>query len=95
MAVFGKSTGQLDVLLADFLPFADQLYIVVADVDCNLHIMQYDPERESELNPGSSASLVFRMVSRMLTILIQIQDLSPEHTCFISAPFTLDIFQPL
>ena len=74
MTVFSKSTGQLDVLLADFLPFGDQLYIVVADVDCNLHIMQYDPEREFELNHLDHRYLascvpclsLFRMRSRVL-----------------------------
>ena len=50
MTVFGKSTGQrLEVIAADFLPAGQQLYIVVADADANLHVLAYDPERESSL----------------------------------------------
>lgn len=46
MSLFAKDLDYLDVLAADFLPDGDKLYIVVADSDCNLHILQYDPEGE-------------------------------------------------
>ncbi|KAI9758008.1 MAG: hypothetical protein M4579_003244 [Chaenotheca gracillima] len=50
MVLFGKSTSELEVLAGDFLPHDRQLYIVVADADCNLHILQYDPEHPKSLN---------------------------------------------
>jgi len=46
MLLFGKSAGKMEVVHADLLPDGKDLYIVVADGDCNLHVMQYDPERE-------------------------------------------------
>jgi len=47
MILFGKSATNMEVVAADLLPDGKDLYIVVADADCNLHIMQYDPERKS------------------------------------------------
>jgi cleavage and polyadenylation specificity factor subunit 1 len=47
MMLFGKSTTNMEVVAADLLPDGKDLYIVVADADCNLHIFQYDPERKS------------------------------------------------
>ena len=46
MLLFGKSRSHMEVMAADFLPHEKQLYMVVADADCNLHILQYDPERK-------------------------------------------------
>ena len=46
MILFGKSTTSMEVMVADLLPDGRDLYIVVADADCNLHIFQYDPERK-------------------------------------------------
>jgi cleavage and polyadenylation specificity factor subunit 1 len=45
MMLFGKSATNMEVVAADLLPDGEDLFIVVADADCNLHIMQYDPER--------------------------------------------------
>ncbi len=45
LRLFGKDTNQLEVITADFLPDGKQLYIVVADADCNIQILQFDPER--------------------------------------------------
>lgn len=44
MALFGKDPNYLEVVAADFLPDREKLYILVADSDCNLHVLQYDPE---------------------------------------------------
>lgn len=44
MSLFGKDTDYLEVVAADFLPEGDKLYILVSDSDCNLHVLQYDPE---------------------------------------------------
>lgn len=44
MTLFSKDPEYLEVVAADFLPDGNQLYILVADSDCNLHVLQYDPE---------------------------------------------------
>ncbi|KAK2625576.1 hypothetical protein QTJ16_004888 [Diplocarpon rosae] len=46
MMLFGKSAKNMEIMEADLLPDRNELYIVAADSDCNLHIMQFDPERE-------------------------------------------------
>jgi cleavage and polyadenylation specificity factor subunit 1 len=53
MILFGKSARNMEVMAVDILPDGKDLYIVVADADCNLHIMQYDPEGMSRLLPSS------------------------------------------
>ncbi|KAF5020949.1 hypothetical protein F66182_7030 [Fusarium sp. NRRL 66182] len=45
--VLGKSHGRLPVLVADFLPDGEDLAIVAADVDGDLHILDFNPERKS------------------------------------------------
>ncbi|EDN02958.1 conserved hypothetical protein [Histoplasma mississippiense (nom. inval.)] len=49
LSLFSKDDGTLQVMAADFLPDGNRLYILVADDDCNIHVLQYDPE-----DPGSS-----------------------------------------
>lgn len=49
MMLFGKSAKNMEIMQADLLPDGKELYVVAADSDCNLHIMQFDPERR--LNP--------------------------------------------
>jgi cleavage and polyadenylation specificity factor subunit 1 len=44
MTLFGKDPDYLEVAAADFLPNGNKLYMLVADSDCNLHVLQYDPE---------------------------------------------------
>lgn len=44
MTLFGKDSAGLEVISAEFFPDEDQLYILVADGDCTLHVLQYDPE---------------------------------------------------
>lgn len=46
MILFGKSGTNMEVVATDFMPDGKNLFIVVADADCNLHILQYDPERK-------------------------------------------------
>jgi cleavage and polyadenylation specificity factor subunit 1 len=47
MMLFGKSAKSMEVVATELLPDGKELYIVAADSDCSLHIMQYDPERKS------------------------------------------------
>lgn len=49
MMLFGKSATKMEVLTADLLPDGKELYVVAADADCNLHVMQFDPERKFPL----------------------------------------------
>jgi len=36
-------------VVADLLPDGKELHIIAADSNCNLHVLQYDPERTSSL----------------------------------------------
>ena len=47
MSLFAKDLDYLEVSAAEFLPDGKRLFIVVADSDCNIHILQYDPEGKS------------------------------------------------
>ncbi|KAL1835759.1 hypothetical protein VTJ49DRAFT_6105 [Mycothermus thermophilus] len=51
MMLFGKSSTRLEVLTADFLPDGKDLYIVVGDAEGNVHVLQFDPERKSQIPP--------------------------------------------
>ncbi|KAH6884552.1 CPSF A subunit region-domain-containing protein [Thelonectria olida] len=47
--ILGKSNGQLPLLMADFLPDGDDLAIVAADADGDLHILDFNPEHPKSL----------------------------------------------
>ncbi|KAH7391412.1 CPSF A subunit region-domain-containing protein [Cadophora sp. MPI-SDFR-AT-0126] len=49
MMLFGKSAKNMEIMEADLLPDGKELYVVAADSDCNLHIMQFDPEHPKSL----------------------------------------------
>ena len=44
MQLFGKDQLDLEIMAADFLPADNQLFIIAADGDGDLHVMQFDPE---------------------------------------------------
>jgi cleavage and polyadenylation specificity factor subunit 1 len=46
MILFGKSGKNMEIVAADLLPDGKELYIIAADADCALHVMQFDPERK-------------------------------------------------
>ncbi|KAL3455560.1 CPSF A subunit region-domain-containing protein [Aspergillus heterothallicus] len=50
MSLFAKDLDYLEVSAADFLPDGNKLFIVVADSECNLYILQYDPEDPNSSN---------------------------------------------
>ncbi|KAJ0421006.1 CPSF A subunit region-domain-containing protein [Aspergillus carlsbadensis] len=50
MSLFAKDLDYLEVSAADFLPDDNKLFIVVADSECNLYILQYDPEDPNSSN---------------------------------------------
>lgn len=45
--VLGKSSSRLPLLVADFLPDGEDLAIVAADADGELHILEFNPARKS------------------------------------------------
>jgi cleavage and polyadenylation specificity factor subunit 1 len=47
----GKMGKNIEVLAVDLLPDGKDLFIVVADANGNLHVLQYDPERMLLLPP--------------------------------------------
>lgn len=49
MILFGKQTHRMEVVIADLVPIGKELYIIVADLNCNLHVLQFDPERKWEI----------------------------------------------
>ncbi|KAK4147792.1 CPSF A subunit region-domain-containing protein [Dichotomopilus funicola] len=49
MILFGKSSTRLEVLNADFLPDGKELFIVAADAEGHMHILQFDPEHPKSL----------------------------------------------
>ncbi|PYH72415.1 cleavage/polyadenylation factor CFT1 [Aspergillus vadensis CBS 113365] len=50
MSLFAKDLDYLEVSAAEFLPDGKRLFIVVADGDCNIHVLQYDPEDPKSSN---------------------------------------------
>jgi cleavage and polyadenylation specificity factor subunit 1 len=51
MTLFGKQTHDMEIVAVEVLPIGKELYIIAADVDCNLHVLQFDPERMSPFCP--------------------------------------------
>ena len=58
MMLFGKSTPSMEAMAAELLPDGKDLYVVVADADCNLHVFQYDPERKLLISLNVRARLM-------------------------------------
>ena len=50
LSVLGKSRTQMEVLAAEFLPFDEGLFLMVAGADGMLHCLQYDPENPKTLS---------------------------------------------
>ena len=46
LKLFGKSSENIEVVAAEFLPDAKQLYIVAIDADGCLHVLQFEPSSE-------------------------------------------------
>ena len=47
MSLFARSKHHLETIAVDFLPFEQQLHLVVADADMNLQVLQFDPDSTS------------------------------------------------
>jgi hypothetical protein len=44
MSLFARSKHGLETVAVEFLPFEQQLHLVVADADMNLQMLQFDPD---------------------------------------------------
>lgn len=44
MRVLGKSETEMDTVAAEFLPEDKQLFILATDSQCNLHVLEFNPE---------------------------------------------------
>lgn len=51
--ILGKSSSRLPLLVADFLPSGDDLGIIAADRDGELHVLEFNPDRECSNSPVS------------------------------------------
>jgi len=65
MILFGKSAKNMETVAVDLLPDGNELFIVAADSDCNLHVMQYDPERKFSIS--KSKLLLISARSQIIT----------------------------
>lgn len=61
MSLFARSKHSLETIAVDFLPFEEQLHLVVADADMNLQVLQFDPD--STLTPYHPPSIPLLMHS--------------------------------
>ncbi|KAK5165677.1 hypothetical protein LTR04_000989, partial [Oleoguttula sp. CCFEE 6159] len=50
LTMLGKGRARMEVVAAEFLPWGDQLYIIVADAHGDLHVLQFDPEHPKSLS---------------------------------------------
>ncbi|KAF1992573.1 protein CFT1 [Aulographum hederae CBS 113979] len=62
MIQLGKSKSRMEIVAAEFLPANRSLFIVAADAECNLHILQYEPDDPKSL---SGHRLINRSVFRI------------------------------
>lgn len=83
MLFFGKSRSQMEVLAAEFMPYEQQLYIIVADGHCDIHVLQFDPERTSP-----PPSLPPPNLTPLLTPSSQIPNPSPANASSTNQPST-------
>jgi cleavage and polyadenylation specificity factor subunit 1 len=80
LQLFGRDQVGLEVMAAEFLPDGKNLYIIAADGDGDLHVMQFDPESpESERGTKMLHRSTFNSGSFILTMnLLQRNVISSE-----------------
>lgn len=67
MMLFGKSGRDMEVVATEFLPDGKELFILAADADGSLHVLQYDPERKSFSSAPYSPTILHSCPSRQKT----------------------------
>jgi hypothetical protein len=80
MSLFGKGRARMEVIAAEFLPYGKHLFILVADTESNLHVLQYDPERKQ---PAFLLSLKLQML--ITKRIPQIQNPYKANVCYTKA----------
>ncbi|MCJ1464049.1 mRNA cleavage and polyadenylation factor subunit [Pseudocyphellaria aurata] len=80
---FSKSPQNIEVTAADFLPDGKQLYMVVADADCNIHVLQFDPDNPKSLSGQRLLHLASFHTGHQLTTVTLLPDFSRSSS---SAP---------
>ncbi len=53
MMLFGKSNTRVPIVTADMLPDGKDLFIIASDMDGNMHVLQFEPERAFVIFPLS------------------------------------------
>ncbi|KAF2403941.1 protein CFT1, partial [Trichodelitschia bisporula] len=49
MLMLGKGRSKMEVVDAEFLPHDKHLYFLVADADCDLHVLEFDPDNPKSM----------------------------------------------
>lgn len=62
MSLFGKDPEYMEIVAADFLPEGSKLFILIADTDCNLHVLQYDPEGKPHSHQQTNNTLQYNTI---------------------------------
>ncbi|KAL8857985.1 MAG: hypothetical protein Q9178_005445 [Gyalolechia marmorata] len=97
LRLFGKSTSHMEVLAADFLPYGNQLYLVIADANSNIHILQFDPEHPKSLTGHLLPLTTFHTASfpTTLTLLPPPSPSTPPSLLLTSTTGSLSLLTPL
>lgn len=91
LQLFGRNQMGLEVMAAEFLPDGNSLYIIVADADGHIHVLQFDPdfpgsERGTKLLHRSSfASGAFLLTLNILPRPKRVED-TPDAFFSLSNP---------
>lgn len=83
--VLGKSGGSLPLLVADFLPDGEDLSMVAVDADGDVHILEFNPERECP--PPPLAPPVFAHMTSTFADMPQIPRVSRATSSSTAPPF--------
>ncbi|KAL8634970.1 MAG: hypothetical protein Q9228_007492, partial [Teloschistes exilis] len=85
LRLFGKSANQMEVLAADFLPNGKNLYLVVADADSVIHILQFDPEHPKSLTGHLLLPLTSFHTGSFPTTMTLLPSSSPQKTLLLTS----------
>lgn len=98
--VLGKTSGNVPMLTADFLPDGEDLSMVAIDAEGDMHILEFNPERESfalhDSQNGSNAANTIEQIpnhSRATSFCtaphFQSRRMHQQPRCFYLEPFPL------
>ncbi|KAH8173830.1 CPSF A subunit region domain-containing protein [Sarocladium implicatum] len=85
--VLGKSSSRLPLLVADFLPDGEDLSIVAADADGELHILEFNPAHRGSLEGQLLLhNSTFAVTPNHPTFSLLLPTPSSTHTLLLSSP---------